>query len=271
MNSRKRRWPAWLVVCAASLIAACDMQEMIDDYASSEEAVFVKEHLALYPGREFDQILSQLDPSLNNDETKASLEELASYFPPGTPTNVVMVGYNWNASTNSWTGSVNYEFEYPSTYLLAFVGLTRVGDELRVTGINLQTTENSLQETNEFRFDGRGAVGYIFLVLAVIFPIICVVSFIACIRTPIPKRKWFWSIFTLLGVGVFQMNWTTGEVGFSVLSWQLLGAGFVKSGLYGPAIISIAAPFGAILFWIKRREWLMAPIVEPDDEVPPDD
>jgi hypothetical protein len=252
MPRRNIRLAAAFVV----LIGGCNFEEIRDEFIPQEEAEFAKRHLALYPARDFDEIFSQLNPQLVNDDTRTALEEIASNFPKEEPVDVLVVGSNTMTSPNAWSANLTFQYQFPDTYLVAVVALVKVDGRLMINGVNIQLLESSLEEINKFKPGGRGAFGYVFLILAVSIPIFIITSFVACIRTPIPKWKWAWAIFVLMGMGVMRLNWTTGEFGYSLLSWQLLGAGFVKP-LYGPLILSIAAPIGASVFWARRKEWLL--------------
>jgi hypothetical protein len=65
-----------------------------------------------------------------------------------------------------------------------------------------------------------------------------------------------WIPFILAGVCQFNLNWTTGQLGFVPLAVQVFGAHWVRAGLVGPIIISFGIPLGAILFWMHRGKWL---------------
>src|SRR6185295_10348348 len=78
---------------------------------------------------------------------------------------------------------------------------------------------------------------------------------IFCWLSPIPRRKWLWRIFVLLAFGTLSLNWTTGEIRYQLVYLLLLGAGFSKP-FYGPALLNIGLPVGALLFWWQRRAWL---------------
>ncbi|HAI69239.1 MAG TPA: hypothetical protein DCM38_07375, partial [Gammaproteobacteria bacterium] len=71
-------------------------------------------------------------------------------------------------------------------------------------------------------------------------------------------------IFILFGFVNVTVNWTTGGINIDPLSILLLGAGFRKVGLYGPVLISVAIPLGAIIFMIKRKKWLTSRIENQD-------
>lgn len=247
----KIQWIAVLLL----LIAGCDLEEMRNNMIPQDEAEFAKQHLALYQAQDFDQIIGQLNPQIIGDDTRSKLEELSGYFPDGQPIDIQIVGSHTMTSPGTWSANLTFQYQFSESFLIATVALLKRDDQLMINGINLQVLESSLEEINQFNVGGRGGLGYLFLILAVAIPIFIVGSFVECLRTPIPKRKWLWAIFVLMGVGVMRLNWTTGEFAYSMLSWQLLGAGFLKP-MYGPLVLSVAAPIGAIVFWARRKEWL---------------
>jgi LytS/YehU family sensor histidine kinase len=64
--------------------------------------------------------------------------------------------------------------------------------------------------------------------------------------------KWPWALFILFGIGSFAINWTTGEMQLSVLTLRLLGAS-VTGAVYGPWILSVSFPLGALAFLLSRK------------------
>ncbi|MBQ0945532.1 hypothetical protein KAK07_19490 [Ideonella sp. 4Y16] len=113
----------------------------------------------------------------------------------------------------------------------------------------------SLEAENAFTFDGKSALHYAVLVLAVGIPLFVVYALIACVRTQIPKRKWLWLLFVAVGMVQFRFNWTTGAWGVHPFSVALLGAGFAKAGPVAPYIFTLAFPLGAFVFLMKRRSF----------------
>lgn len=246
-----------LIAICLFVLAGCDNEEVLSRLIPQEEVEFAKAHLALYPLENYDEILEQLDPRIVDDETRAKLEQVAAVFPKVSPTEILTVGSHTIVSNGAWSANLTFQYEFPEQYVIAAVHLEKQGDRLVIGGVNVQPLENSLQEINAFHVNGRGVLGYVFLVLATGVPVFVVASFILCLRTPIPERKWLWAIFVLFGVGTMKLNWTTGEFAYSMLSWQLLGAAFEKYQ-YGPLILSVGLPFGAIVFWARRKEWSAA-------------
>ncbi|MGH9806787.1 MAG: hypothetical protein ACRD9W_05925 [Terriglobia bacterium] len=121
---------------------------------------------------------------------------------------------------------------------------------------------DSLQHMNRFTLDGKSLINFIVLGLAVLVPSFIVFSVIACIRTPIPRRKWLWIVFILLGLGQFGLNWTTGETEIRAFAFQVLGASVTWVGPYAPMMLAVSIPVGAIVFWLRRRTWHAPSTVE---------
>ena len=68
--------------------------------------------------------------------------------------------------------------------------------------------------------------------------------------------RWPWLLFMLFGIGSLSINWTTGETQFSALTLRLFAAS-VDQIRYGPWIVSVSFPLGALAFLLLRK-WLTA-------------
>ena len=98
------------------------------------------------------------------------------------------------------------------------------------------------------------------LALAVAAPLFSLYALVLCVRTRLRGKKWLWIVAILLGVGALSVNWTTGQWNFQPAYVQLLSASATASP-YGPWVISVSVPLGAILFVLRRKE-LTARVVE---------
>ena len=125
-----------------------------------------------------------------------------------------------------------------------------------ITGINIKPLNEPLEETNKFTFKDKNLAHFIVFALTVLMPLITIYALYLCAKTPIPKMKWVWMIFIALGVTQINLNWTTGQIGFSPIAVQLLSAGFFKAGPYGPLTLTFSVPVGVIVFILKRKMWL---------------
>jgi hypothetical protein len=147
--------------------------------------------------------------------------------------------------------TIDYEYFIKDKYLYFTFGIREENGRLLITAFDGRFFETSLTEIHTFTLDKKGIVHYLFLVLAILIPVFILLTLVFAIRTKLSK-KWLWIIGILLGFVKFSLNWTTGQVGFQIISFQLLGAGFSKGGLEAPWTLSLTLPIIAIIFWIKR-------------------
>jgi hypothetical protein len=236
-------------------IFGCSQEAMMERLIPKEEVEFSKKYLSLFQSRNFEEISKPLNPQLKTEKLQSQLEQVAQFFPPDPPKNIELVGSNTFKSGDKWEANITFQYEFPSSWLIASINLERIGDgDLIVNGVNVNPIRDSLTNINKFTFKGKSPIHFIFLVLVGFLPLFIIFTFITCLRTPIKKRKWLWAIFVLWGYGQFSINWTTGVGSIKPFYFQLLGAGFMSAGKYAPWILSISIPLGAILFWIRKGE-----------------
>ncbi|MGM9486690.1 hypothetical protein [Ideonella sp. YS5] len=240
------------------LLAGCDQQAWFDRFVPKEESEVAKQVIAAFGSADFATIERQLDPSLAKADTRARLQQIADQFPAGPPKSIQVVGAHTMTRQERITYDLTFQYEYPDRWLLANVVLQRENGQLRVAGIHVNRLADSLQNQNRFTFAGKGVVHWVFFALAIAIPLFIVVVLVLCARTAMARRKWLWLLFVALGLVQISLNWSTGEWSVSPVAFMLLGAGFHRAGPGSPYILTIALPVGALLFLLKRREWLSA-------------
>lgn len=245
-------------------LTGCDdaslYDKVLNELASKykNEVDFSKHCLIMLQGHDFSLIESNTDPHLKDEKLRPNLEKLSALFPVGQPIAVKLIGLNRNDYSNGKeTGAmtaVSFEYEFPDKWLEADMTLQNQAGNTTIAGIHILPLPDSLENINKFTLRGKGITHYIVLIVALIVPTFIVLVLIACIRTPLQKRKWLWILFILFGFLTIQLNWTTGSVNINPLCFQLLGAGFVSSCPYSPWIMSVSIPLGAIVFLVRRRK-----------------
>jgi len=147
--------------------------------------------------------------------------------------------------------SIDYEYFTKDKYLYFSIKVREEKGKLLISGFDGRLLESSLTEIHSFTFDKKGVVHYLFIAFAILIPIFMLVTLVFAIRTKL-NMKWLWIIGILLGFTKFSLNWTTGHVGFQILSFQILGAGLTKTGLVAPWTIAFSLPLIGIYFWLKK-------------------
>ncbi len=235
-------------------IQGCSQEKLLDKLTPKAEVAFAKEYFSQFQSHNFDAIEKSIDEKLKTADLRGKLEQIANFFPKEAPVKIDLVGSRTFEMGEKWQANLTFQYEFSKSYLMTNIILERIGGgPLVVTGINVNPLQDSLQNINKFTMQGKSIIHYIFLFLAVTIPIFIVVTFIVCLRTPIKKRKWLWTIFVLLGIVQCTINWSTGKIFYQLISFNLLGAGFFYGNQFGPVMLKIAFPLGAIMFWIKRK------------------
>ena len=227
------------------------------------EATFARDYLQKLHERSFEHVKAYLDPALAAQVPDQKLEEVAQHFPGGKVISTELVGSQTNVVNSIWHGNFSFEYRFEGGWAVANVVLKRTGEQLSVLGFNVYRTDASQREINKFALQGKSAWHYTILALAVTVPVFIIATFIVCLRTPIPRRKWLWVLFILGGIGSISMNWTTGASEFQLLQYLLLGGAAMAASEHAPWVISAGFPLGAVIFWLKRRKFIVSGVVQP--------
>lgn len=221
-----------------------------------QESQFAKDYLHHLQTKDFEYVKKYIDPSIDTQVADQKLIEIAGYFPSGKLLSTELIGSQINVFNSGWQGNFTFEYHFSSGWALANVVLKNSGDNLSVIGFSVYRTAASQKELNKFTLSGKSSWQYLILSLAILAPLFILVTMYFCVRTPIQKRKWLWVIFVLVGFGSISVNWSTGQLGFQPLSIKFLSASAMAAGPYAPWIISASIPFGAIMFWFKRKKFI---------------
>jgi hypothetical protein len=254
-----------LCLCLLLVLAGCSRTGMMESLVSDEKKQIARAYIQRFLDGDTATLIKDLDPSLRNDNIEATFKQMRALLPPGKPTaEPELVGWTSNYTVNGRAEhNLTYQFHFGTGWIVINAAWRDLPDGTRqLFGMRVQPLTDSLQELNAFTFKHATVWHYVFFAAAVVIPIFVLVTLITCIRTKIPKRKWLWVIFILLGLMNCSFNWTTGAIDWRPMAFLVFGAGAFSAGAYGAWVISVAAPVGAVMFWIQRREWRTAAATE---------
>jgi hypothetical protein len=246
-----------VMVFFLALVAGCDKGSLLKVLSSPADEKVATYYIDLLRDHQFAPIEQDMDPSLQGAKVAGALAAMANIIPPQAPISMKLVGANTLRTPSIYKTNYTFEYQYPDRWLLINVATLKKGGVLTIVGFNVRKLPDSLENINRFTLAGKQPLQYAVLVAAVLIPLFCIYVLVLCAQTPIPKRKWLWIIFILLGFFTFSINWTTGQWGLSPISFQLLGVACTQP-LYGAWIVSISLPVGAIVFLTKRKGFLKA-------------
>ena len=248
-------------VALLALAAGCSQSDMMKAMASPADEKLATHYLDLLRQHQFDPIEKDVDPSIRTPNMHEVLVHMAEAIPAQDPVSVKVVGFNKAFVNRVESTNVTFEYQYPDRWLMENVAIKKADGVSTIIGLNVKPLARSLEAENQFTFAGKGALQYAVLALAALFVITTLYALVLCARTRIAKRKWLWIIFILVGFGKLSVNWTTGAWGFMPLAVQLFSASSFSQP-YGPWIVAVSFPLGAVWFLLRRKS-LMNRVTPP--------
>jgi hypothetical protein len=245
------RYLTWLNIALCLCFTGCNRAALVKKVVPQEDEVFARKYVDLLRQRAFDQIEQKLDPSISSSDVRNTLTTMAEMLPAQEPHSTKVVAYNLRHS-------LTLEYEFPDKWILVDMSIKRIGDASTITGFRVTPILDSLEHVNRFSLAGKSTVQYAVLGLAVAAPTFTFYVLAVCLKTKNQTRKWLWAIFILVGVGKLGVNWTSGSLIFTPLAVNVpCGGATTTMGFYGPWVVTVNLPLGAILF-LRRRSRRLA-------------
>lgn len=251
------------------LLAGCDQRALIEKFTPQEESAIAQQIISELAAGDLDRVAERLDPEIQGGDTMDSLRHIVSLFPDAAPIDIEVVGVNTSIENDRSLYRLHYQYQYPDIWLQIQVILQRRGGELTLLGLNVERKEQSLEAEHAFTFAGKSPTHFVVLAFAIFNPLFIAWTLFLCARTPMPKRKFWWYLFIALGFVQYSLNWSDGSHEVDWLSVQLLGAGFFSGAPFGPLILSISFPLGAVWFLVMRPALLARHAAAAPDGPPP--
>jgi hypothetical protein len=233
------------------LLAACNQALVMSVLAPPQDKSVAEYYIGLFIAGNLGTIERDLDPAMDAGDTNAKLTEAFKLVPQVPPISTKLVGMKVLTFNGEYTTSFSYEYQYPGKWLIISVATRGKGADFHITALTVQEITAPLEQINRFTLSGKSGVQYLVLAAIPIVALITLMALVLCIREKGIKLKWLWIIFILLGIGAFGVNWKNGDTGLQIASMQLFSASAIAAP-YGPWILRISLPLGALIYLIRR-------------------
>jgi hypothetical protein len=250
-----------------AVLSGCSSQEMMDEAAEkfmpAEVLVEARALAALVVAKDTAGLWPHLNDALKTDTFEAQIANVWSYVPDGAVLDVSLAGANYYTYTSDGDETVDYTLHYQyqleQGWLLVRIVLREVAETRSLINIHVTPLEGDLREIHKLDLMAAPPKQWLWFCLLILIPTFVVVTFVSAFRMRKSlKRPKRWLFFILIGIGQVAMNWTTGEMGYGIATFGLLGAGIVTSGPHAPWIIKLYFPLGAALFWFFKKTGKLA-------------
>lgn len=242
------------VACLGLLaVSGCNPWKALEESARSPTALYARESAGLLLRNDLGTLALRFTPDIDRASMPDALARLQLHVPEGATPEPLLVHFERFRSTKVTRETFTYEYAYPKQHLLVLVVVDSSGPAPLVAGLHVKPMPDSLARVNAFGFSGRRPRHFVMLGSAILAVTLTLVTLVACARTRLPRRKWLWVLLIAVGFGRLDLNWTTGQMGFVPIAFQVLSASFTATGPYAPWIVSVSLPVGAIVFLALRR------------------
>jgi hypothetical protein len=201
--------------------------------------------------RQVDQVLASFDPSADKESLRPDLSKVMAVVPVQVPIGVETLGGTVECKGSGvCTKVITLEYQYPDRWILFQATVSNGSGHYAITDLDVKNESMPAESMGQFTLRGKGWLNYAILLMALLSTGLAIYALVLCIRTPIKKRKWLWIIVTILGIGEFGIEWSSGEFWHKIFYITLpSGFGFETDGPF----MYVSIPAGAILFLLLRN------------------
>ena len=235
-------------LCISGFLAGCrDAPAFPED---REQAA--RQYVELLREQRWDELAEDVSPGVQSPAFQGELERMAAQFPAGqAPQSAKVVGWQSVHDEEQAGDSITLEYRFAQAPpVLATVTMQNLKDRWWITGLRVGPRVGGGEISDRFTLTDKGEPQYLVLALAVLSVCSSIYAFVACLRLPQSRSKWTWLVITLVGVGGFGVNWTTGELSMRLLYVHLPPAAAFSGG--GPWFVFSSLPLGALLFLLSH-------------------
>lgn len=247
--------PRRLAAALLLSLAACGgvSDETLRAAVPADEDRYARAQLAALSRGDTLALLRDLDPQLDAPETRRGIAAMARTVAGRRIERADVVGYQSADSAGTPLRAIQYQLRLSDGWAVAHVATRTQGGRRVLEGASVGRIAEPLQATHAFRVAGKSPRHLLFLLAALVVPALMLTSVVLVFRMPLRNRP-LWVLASLLGLGAWRLEWTTGASGF-VPSLQLLGSGVSRASAYSPWVLVVSIPLGAV--WVLQQyvEW----------------
>ena len=244
-----------LAVLAVTGLLACSQEDAIRRFTPADADARARAYLGLFTAGQVDSATARLLPALQGEEANRQLAKIGELLDAQRLDSTHAIGAQANNFNGTRHVNLTYEMHSARGWMVANVATVDSAGGWFVEGVSARPIDRPLEEQNSFTLLGKSPMHYLWLLLTFLAPLFSFGTAIWIASRRAMPRRWRWVFASLLGLGMFSLNWTTGETAYRLVHIQFGSAGVMRAGFAAPWILTFALPVGAIAALARYRAW----------------
>jgi hypothetical protein len=240
----------------AALLAACSGDAAMRRFTPADADARSRNYLAFLARGELDSADARLAPRFAGARTHDALAKIAALLDRQQFDSARVIGVNVNTVNGVRHVNLSYELHSPpNRWSVANVATFDSARTWFVEGATARTIPHPLEDDVRFTLAGKTWRHYLWLLISLVCVATSVgMAFFIATRRGMPKRLG-WAALCLVGLGMFSINWNTGESVTNLFSVLIGGASLTRGAPVLPWVLSFSIPIGAYYAWRRYRQW----------------
>jgi hypothetical protein len=280
---RQRGLTAAVVITAGLLLSACieTADRLVRAFADEDSVALSEDMIDALLAKEEERVRALIHPDAQEAFTDDVIEQIFAYLPESPEARRALVQSHWSTFTTLGEETTK---RFDSIFRLDFEASGET--QGRAEFFHIQLFARGDEPLQMIRVDifpvpqpvygdmSDWPVGFwIAVVLAPMTALLCVAAIVAVWRTRRLKRRILWTLFSLLiGYPVFAFSSATGDwvlwspglhgsngsFNLNIINFTALSASWTQNMFTGHHLIQVAAPIGALLFFMQKARGKLA-------------
>ncbi len=237
------------VVFCVTLMTGCNEEAKLKKATPKEADTLAREFISSLNKKNLDKAEKLIDPTVRA-EAKPKLKPLGDLLGVSAPQEVKIIGVRGQKQGDQRLIQLNYQIYFDKAWVVASIAVIETPKGRYIFSVRMDPLKDSLENLYKVNFFGKSIMHYLTLILAIVIPLFILYCLVQCVRLP-GKLKWIWIPFIVVGFVSFHLDWMTGRAFLQVISFQIFGVAAAKQK-YGPLILSVSLPIGALAFFVSQ-------------------
>jgi hypothetical protein len=239
------------IALLAALVAGCSPRSAVEGLLTAEERRLVEGAIDDVGRGDGDALAQRMQPALSQ-EVPSALPAMRKYL-PAPPRKLEIAAVNVRILGDRRAVRTVYQVEGRSGWAIVEAIVSNEGAKPKLAGLHIQQSTTAPIEVNRVRLADAGLRQWSMLVALFAAVAVTIAGLIRIWRSGLFRRRWLWTLGAVLGMTTTRMNWTTGDVSFHPISFQIFSMSAFKMPIFAPWIIGVSNPVVALVALFRRQ------------------